>query len=92
MPDYTIGVDLGGTNLRIAAVDEQGRLIEKLTLGTQVALGRDRVVRDMCDAIQRVANIHKGSGALRGDRDRCAGNHRHEDGHDSRVAEPSGLG
>ncbi len=66
MPDYTIGVDLGGTNLRIAAVDEQGRLIEKLTLGTQVALGRDRVVRDMCDAIQRVANIHKGSGALRG--------------------------
>ena len=42
MSDYTIGVDLGGTNLRIAAVDDHGRLIEKLTLGTQVALGRDR--------------------------------------------------
>ena len=66
MPDYTIGVDLGGTNLRIAAVDQQGHLIEKLTLGTQVALGRDRVVRDMCDAIQQVAAKYKGLGALRG--------------------------
>jgi glucokinase len=55
MPDYSIGVDLGGTNLRIAAVDRQGNLLEKITLGTQVSLGRDRVVNDMCEAIQRLA-------------------------------------
>ena len=66
MSDYTIGVDLGGTNLRIATVDRNGRLIEKLTLGTQVALGRDRVVADMCGAIQQVATKYKGSGALLG--------------------------
>lgn len=66
MLDYTIGVDLGGTNLRIAAVDRQGHLIEKVILGTQVSLGRDRVVRDMCDAIQQVAAKYKGSGALLG--------------------------
>ena len=31
---YSIGVDLGGTNLRIAAVDSDGKLLEKLTTGT----------------------------------------------------------
>jgi len=66
MANYTIGVDLGGTNLRIAAVDEAGHLIEKLTLGTQVALGRDHVVNEMCGAIQQVAERHQGSSELRG--------------------------
>jgi predicted NBD/HSP70 family sugar kinase len=53
MPNYSIGVDLGRTNLRIAAVGWQGNLLEKITLGTPMALGRDRVVRDTlmrCDA------------------------------------------
>jgi len=66
MTTYSIGVDLGGTNLRIAAVDEQGKLLEKITLGTQVALGRDRVVRDMCDAIQHMAKKFQASGKLLG--------------------------
>jgi glucokinase len=66
MASYSIGVDLGGTNLRIAAVDDQGTLLEKVTLGTQVALGRDRVVNDMCAAIQQVAGKHRDSGRLLG--------------------------
>src|SRR5579863_6044416 len=66
MPSYSIGVDLGGTNLRIAAVDDRGKLLEKVTLGTQVALGRDRVVNDMCAAIQQVAAKHRDSGTLLG--------------------------
>ena len=37
MNKFSIGVDLGGTNLRIAAVDEQGALVEKVTLGTKVS-------------------------------------------------------
>ena len=52
MADYTIGVDLGGTNLRVAAVDERGQVIERMSLGTQLSLGRDRVIDDMCEAIQ----------------------------------------
>jgi len=44
MPDFSIGVDLGGTNLRIAAVSADGELLEKVTLGTKVALGRDHVI------------------------------------------------
>jgi glucokinase len=55
MNKFSIGVDLGGTNLRIAAVDDQGKLVEKVTLGTKVSLGRDHVIDDMCDAIQRMA-------------------------------------
>jgi len=66
MTSYSIGVDLGGTNLRIAAVNDQGKLLEKVTLGTQVALGRDRVVNDMCTAIQQVAGKHRDSGELLG--------------------------
>jgi glucokinase len=52
MANFAIGVDLGGTNLRIAAVDETGTLLEKVTTGTRVALGRDQVINDMCDAIR----------------------------------------
>ncbi|MBZ5630619.1 MAG: ROK family protein [Acidobacteriia bacterium] len=55
MPSFAIGVDLGGTNLRIAAVDEQGALLEKVTLGTQVARGRDYVIAEMCDAIRELS-------------------------------------
>lgn len=66
MPNYSIGVDLGGTNLRIAAVDEQGTLLEKITLGTKVALGRDQVVNDMCEAIQRLVAKHRHAGSLIG--------------------------
>lgn len=63
---YSIGVDLGGTNLRIAAVDEHGKLIEKVTLGTQVSLGRDQVVNDMCDAVLRLSDKFKGAARLVG--------------------------
>jgi glucokinase len=66
MPSYSIGVDLGGTNLRIAAVGPQGNLLEKITLGTPVALGRDRVVRDMCDAVERVKSEYRDRGSLLG--------------------------
>jgi glucokinase len=66
MSDYSIGVDLGGTNLRIAAVDRQGHLIEKVTLGTRVALGRDHVINDMCDAVLHMSEKYRDSGSLQG--------------------------
>ncbi len=66
MPSYAIGVDLGGTNLRIAAVDEQGKLLEKLTTGTQVSRGRDFVIGEMCDHIRSVSAKFASSGSLAG--------------------------
>jgi glucokinase len=50
MSSYAIGVDLGGTNLRIAAVDEGGKLISKTALGTEVSRGREYVVDELCRA------------------------------------------
>ena len=66
MPGYSIGVDLGGTNLRVAAVDDQACLLEKVTLGTQVDLGRDRVIDDMCHAIRSLSEKYDGRSSLQG--------------------------
>ncbi len=66
MPSFAIGVDLGGTNLRIAAVDENGTLLEKLTTGTQVSRGRDFVISEMTDAVHGVVSKHQGKGELLG--------------------------
>jgi len=63
---YSIGVDLGGTNLRIAAVDSDGKLLEKLTLGTEVQRGRDFVIGEMCSAIESLGVKYRDSGQLGG--------------------------
>lgn len=49
---FAIGVDLGGTNMRIAAVDSSGKQLELITTSTEVKRGRDYVVSEMCDAIR----------------------------------------
>jgi glucokinase len=66
MPDYSIGVDMGGTNLRIAAITTDGKLLEKITLGVKVALGRDYVIGEMCDAIHRLTEQYRGGGQFIG--------------------------
>jgi glucokinase len=66
MSNFAIGVDLGGTNLRIAAVERQGRLMEKVTLGTHVSRGREQVVDAMCDAIKHLTEKYAGMGHLEG--------------------------
>ena len=63
---YSVGVDLGGTNLRIAAVDERGTLLEKVTLGTQVQRGREYVISEMTTAIRQVTEKYKSFGELEG--------------------------
>ena len=66
MTTLAIGVDLGGTNLRIAAVDSTGKVLEKITTSTQVARGRDQVIDEMCTAIQEVVGKQKSAGELAG--------------------------
>ncbi len=66
MSSFSIGVDLGGTNLRVAVVDSAGKLLEKLTTGTEVARGRDRVITEMCNDIQKLAAQFASSGTLCG--------------------------
>ena len=67
MNPFAIGVDLGGTNLRIAAVESSGKVLEKITLGTEVRRGRDRVIYEMCGAVQGlVAKFRSSTGHLAG--------------------------
>ncbi len=63
---FAIGVDLGGTNLRIAAVNEGGKLLEKITTDTGIARPRDEVIAEMCRAIQALAKKRKADGKLAG--------------------------
>ena len=64
--NFSVGVDLGGTNLRIAAIDEGGTLLEKITLGTQIVLGRERVIHDICEGVRHLAAKYESSATLEG--------------------------
>jgi glucokinase len=66
MSGFAIGVDLGGTNLRVAVVDDSGKLLEKLTTGTEVSRGRDRVIIEMCSDIQQLVGKFRTAGTLYG--------------------------
>jgi glucokinase len=66
MTTFAIAVDLGGTNLRIAAVDSNGTILEKITTGTEVARGRDQVVDEMCACVRTLALKHRASSELAG--------------------------
>jgi glucokinase len=66
MPNFSIGVDLGGTNLRIAAVSVDGKMLEKVALGTKLSSGPHDVIDKMCQAIQQLSARHKQSGELLG--------------------------
>jgi glucokinase len=63
---FAMGVDLGGTNMRIAAISEGGELLEKVTLGTKVSLGRTAVIDEMTAAIRGLAAKFSKAGNLQG--------------------------
>ncbi len=52
MLEYTIGLDLGGTNLRAAAIDNHGGMIDKVSGRTNLSEGREAVVGDMVRSIR----------------------------------------
>jgi glucokinase len=60
MPDYSIGVDLGGTNLRAAAISKDGRILDKIAADTNVAGGRPAVIGDIVNAINALRDRRKG--------------------------------
>lgn len=59
MSDYAIGVDLGGTNLRAAAISRDGKMLNKIAGSTPVGAGRNAVVQDMVRSIETLqAGLH----------------------------------
>ncbi|MBY0374855.1 MAG: ROK family protein, partial [Bryobacteraceae bacterium] len=63
---YTIGVDLGGTNLRAASFTPEGELLHRLSGKTTLAEGRDRVVHDIVHFIEEIRDQHRGDYQLAG--------------------------
>ena len=51
MADYSIGVDLGGTNLRAASISTNGEVFEKISGATNLDAGRDAVIQDIVNSI-----------------------------------------
>jgi glucokinase len=58
MSSYSIGVDLGGTNLRAAAIGEDGTMIEKIAGSAEIAAGPDAVVADMVHSVEGIRSRH----------------------------------
>lgn len=56
MSGYSIGVDLGGTNLRVAAVSPQGTIIDKISHATVFTDGAPGVIADMVSIIREMRN------------------------------------
>lgn len=65
MPPYSIGVDLGGTNLRVAAIDITGQVLNRVSLPATYEMGPQNVVNDIVSSVQQIRQLC-GTGGLLG--------------------------
>lgn len=65
MAEYSIGLDLGGTNLRGAAIDRSGKVLEKIAGSTKLSAGKDALLDDMAAVISTLER-RWGAGGLAG--------------------------
>lgn len=54
MSAYSIGVDLGGTNLRVAAIDADGHVLDRVSIPVAYDRGPEHVVDNIVDVIHKV--------------------------------------
>lgn len=65
MSDYFAGVDLGGTNLKLALVAGDGRIVARQTVPTLAHEGHAAVLRRMADGVGRLVASAPAEGAVR---------------------------
>lgn len=66
MSSFAIGVDLGGTNLRVAAVDDTGSILEIIGTPANISRGREPVIDEIAAATLSLADKFRGSHRLMG--------------------------
>ena len=66
MAEYSIGVDLGGTNLRAAAISREGKILDKISVDTNAAEGREGVIGDIVKSINTLRSKQQDSNRLAG--------------------------
>lgn len=65
MATYSIGVDLGGTNLRVAAISDTGRVLDKVSIPAVYTAGPEHVISDIVTIISTIRS-RIGSSGLQG--------------------------
>lgn len=66
MERFAVGADLGGTNLRVAAVSQSGAILEKIALKTLPQQGRAAIVRELAEAVRALVKKQEGDRELAG--------------------------
>ncbi len=59
MTEYSIGVDLGGTNLRAAAIGASGKILEQISAETNPENGREYVISKIVQSIEELRDKHR---------------------------------
>ena len=65
MNAYSIGVDLGGTNLRVAAIDSSGKILDRVSESAVYNGGPEKVIIEIARIIDKLRN-RIGSNGLQG--------------------------
>lgn len=60
MVEFSVGLDLGGTNLRAAAISREGKILDSVSGRTNLSEGRDAVIDDMVESINHLRNTQAG--------------------------------
>ena len=66
MGAFAIGVDLGGTNLRVAAVNDNGEMLESVEALSEIGYGRESVVARLTDAVRFLSRKYSSSHTFKG--------------------------
>ena len=66
MERFAIGADLGGTNLRVAAITESGTILERVSLQTRRELGRAAVIRELAEGVLALSKKYHADRTLAG--------------------------
>jgi len=64
MSDYALGIDLGGTNLRVAAFRPDGEMLDKISVLTNIAAGRDALIESIVRGIHQIEAARAGEDLL----------------------------
>lgn len=56
---YAVGVDLGGTNIKIGIVSQKGKIVEKISLSSKADGGPEKVVKQIKIGIKEILNGNK---------------------------------
>ncbi len=62
MADFVIGIDLGGTNFRLAVVTPEGVIGDRMHCSVESSRGKEAVLKDLVSSIQRLAKKQKPTG------------------------------